>query len=505
MDIVRRIRDNVHGTIKVTAIEDKVLSHPFFQRLRRIKQLAFLQYVFPCASHSRFEHSLGVMHLASESWEKLYENQKSLARQASKFVKFEEQERLGDVQRLGFLSPTFEKMEDIFGSPQLEQLLRLAALLHDTGHSPFSHSGELFLPTWDECYAKSKTFPGYLNKYIDGKYRDLKQRKVNTGTQRVRHELFTVLMVDRILTDISSSKAGNTSLSIDPQDVACLIVPEVELSVSSPLKKHKVHRLCTHMISGELDVDRMDYLLRDSRECGVVYGIFDESRILNSLSFYWDERQQDFNLAIQFSGLAAFEDYLRARHSMYLQLYFHKTSVAAEAMIKRTSKLLGQWSLPLDIDAYAKIDEHSFASVLEGVADSRLNDASERKGFSELVRNLIFERKLWKRVFEVTSNLKSSVSNEALIEAATVMDSLKIPYEIVSSSSSLTRLRPQGEQQNSKLTLIKKDQHQFPRVVAIEDHLSLIDANSQVSIYRIYVPEDEAAKASAAIRGLAGV
>ncbi|MDQ3235558.1 MAG: hypothetical protein M3Q07_27420, partial [Pseudobdellovibrionaceae bacterium] len=62
LNLVRRIRDNLHGSIDITELEDAVIAHPFFQRLRRVKQLAFLHYVFPGATHSRFEHSLGVLH-----------------------------------------------------------------------------------------------------------------------------------------------------------------------------------------------------------------------------------------------------------------------------------------------------------------------------------------------------------------------------------------------------------------------------------------------------------
>jgi len=75
LEIVRRIRGNINSSIDVTALEDAVIAHPYVQRLRRIKQLAFLHYVFPGATHSRFEHSLGVMQLAGLAWDKLKTNQ----------------------------------------------------------------------------------------------------------------------------------------------------------------------------------------------------------------------------------------------------------------------------------------------------------------------------------------------------------------------------------------------------------------------------------------------
>ena len=93
MEITRRIRDNIHGTINISAFEDLVISHPTVQRLRRIRQLAFLQYVFPGASHSRFEHSLGVMHLSGVAWQKIFENQKNLRNVTKKYNNFEQLEK----------------------------------------------------------------------------------------------------------------------------------------------------------------------------------------------------------------------------------------------------------------------------------------------------------------------------------------------------------------------------------------------------------------------------
>ncbi|MCX6125916.1 MAG: hypothetical protein NTV34_14380 [Proteobacteria bacterium] len=233
----------------------------------------------------------------------------------------------------------------------------------------------------------------------------------------------------------------------------------------------------------------MDYLLRDSRECGVVYGIFDESRILNSLAVYWDDRSGSLHLAIQFSGLAAFEDYLRARHSMYLQLYFHKTSVAAEAMIQQANKMLPGWTLPLNAKEYASIDETNFSAILSNAARLSIASPEDRIYFDQLIRDLMYDRKLWKRVFEVASNARGSVPIESIDEAATVISGLGFRFEKVSSSNSLTRFRPRdsGSESSHFMRLIKKDDFQFPRVIPIEDQLSLIDANSRVQITRLYV------------------
>lgn len=491
MEITRRIRENIHGTINVSHLEDLVIAHPLVQRLRRIKQLAFLQYVFPGASHSRFEHSLGVMHLAGVAWNKLHENQKALRNSTSKYGDFAELEKraVKPGTTHGLLSPTFSMIDDIFGDDYPLQALRLAALMHDLGHSPFSHSGEGFMPTWQQMFEARKTLPTYVANFVAERCKAMTARGQNPSTIRVRHELYTLIAIDRVLSDIYAENPSIKSPRVSAQDVASIIAPQIPPSTNSPLLRHGMHQLCHELVSGEFDVDRMDYLLRDSRECGVVYGIFDESRILNSLAIYWDDKERSLHLAIQFSGLAAFEDYLRARHSMYLQLYFHKTSVAAEAMIKKITTMLPDWTLPIDIDQYASIDEYNMPTVLTDTAKKTIKDGKEIAEFTELLNDLMYHRRLWKRVFEVASNTGPASGVESLDEAATVIAGLGIKFEKVSSSNSLTRFRPRSgdEPSHNRLRLIKKDDFQFPRVIPIEDQMSLVDQNSQVHITRLYV------------------
>ena len=491
MEITRRIRENIHGTINVSHFEDLVIAHPFVQRLRRIKQLAFLQYVFPGASHSRFEHSLGVMHLAGVAWNKLYENQKSLRNSTAKYGDFADLERRsGKAQPAhGVLSPTFGMMDEIFGDEYPLQALRLAALMHDLGHSPFSHSGEGFMPTWKQMFDARKSLPSYISQFISDRCDSMSAKGQDPAKIRVRHELYTLIAIDRVLSDIYSDNPNLKSPKVTAQDVASIIAPQIPPSPNSPLLRYGMNQLCHELVSGEFDVDRMDYLLRDSRECGVVYGIFDESRILNSLAIYWDESDKSLHLAIQFSGLAAFEDYLRARHSMYLQLYFHKTSVAAEAMIKKITTMLPSWTLPINIDEYASIDEYNMPTVLIDAAKKTIKNKTDLDEFSTLLKDLMYDRRLWKRAFEVASNTGSSSGIESIDEAATVIAGLGIKFEKVSSTNSLTRFRPRtgDEPSHNRLRLIKKDDFQFPRVIPIEDQMSLIAQNSQVHITRLYV------------------
>ena len=219
-------------------------------------------------------------------------------------------------------------------------------------------------------------------------------------SKAVRHEIYSALLIHELLED-TYKKHPNLIIKVNPRDVVSIIIHNIDPSPESPLITHRAHELCRELISGELDIDRMDYLIRDSRECGVVYGVFDVHRILDSLCLYHDEHDNRLHVAINYSGLPAFEDYLRARYSMYLQLYFHKSSVAAEAMIAEIMNMLPHFKLPANIKEYASIDEYKIHEVLLREAKN-IDDEKKRQACVELVNDHLFERDLWKRVFEIT-------------------------------------------------------------------------------------------------------
>ena len=184
-----KVRYSIHGFIYFSEQERQLIDSPEYQRLRYLKQLALTSYVYPGAVHTRFEHSLGVMEMATRMFNKL-ENRLSI-----------KEEIIQNFKKIG--------LEII----QAKQILRLAALLHDIGHLPFSHGGEAVLP-------KGK-----------------------------RHEDISIFIIDSLRSKIDSVFFnGVTDLVIQliKKDV---VLPELYL-----LK---------YLVSGSIDADRMDYLLRD--------------------------------------------------------------------------------------------------------------------------------------------------------------------------------------------------------------------------------------------------
>lgn len=482
--LVRRIRDNLHGSIDISELEDAVIAHPFFQRLRRVRQLAFLHYVFPGATHTRFEHSLGVMHLASLAWAKLKANQARLKYSLARYQDFAATEPRGKNSQ-GRLAPSFALAEAVFDSDYVLQCFRLAALLHDVGHPAFSHSGELFMPRWSEVEASNTDLPEYLKSYIHQQIQELKNKGQDPAAVKVRHEIYSILLIEAMMRDIYKDSDA-TFHKIDARDIISIINPRIPPAQNSPLLEVGAYPLLRELISGELDIDRMDYLLRDSRECGVVYGVFDVDRILDSLCVYFDDTDQQLHVAIMLSGLAAFEDYLRARYSMYLQLYFHKSSVAAEAMMRHLTQGLAAWRLPAKVEHYAAIDEYNIGQALYEAAQI-LPSAEERDSLIILVADLLYNRRLWKRVYEV-SGPSSQISLDAIQTVQDILQKHAIRHQMISSANSLTRFQPRdaGKRSRNYLRLIRKDEQQRPRVSAIEDYSNLIASNDSVAIHRIY-------------------
>lgn len=290
------IKDSVHDHIEITGVAEQLLDTPTVQRLRHIRQLGTVQLVYPSANHTRFEHSLGVYHLADRA-----------------------------VAELGIEGKNAER-------------IRAAALLHDVGHGPFSHNIEVLI--------HRKT----------GKYHDDVEELLESGA------------VSEILRDHD----------LDPAHIAALVAGEGQFG---------------QLVSGELDVDRMDYLVRDAHHTGVPYGTIDAERLLRELTFVEDE------LVLAPGNVQAAESLLLARALMNPTVYMHPVARISKAMLRRAAERL---LATTDTDAHElrRMDDHDLLVAL------RSSDATKEFAQRYDSRRL-FKRAVWAERSNVSDDLLS--------------------------------------------------------------------------------------------------
>ncbi|MDI9535944.1 MAG: HD domain-containing protein [Bacteroidota bacterium] len=234
------INDPVYGFINIPGgLIFKLIEHPYFQRLRRIKQLGLTYLVYPGAAHTRFQHSIGSMHLVNLAIDVI----------RSKGHKITEDEA---------------------------EATRIAILLHDIGHGPFSHALE------------------------------------NCIIPDLHHEKLSLWFMDELNKEFNS-----------------------ELSLAISIFKNQYHKKFLHqLVAGQLDMDRLDYLRRDSFFTGVTEGVVGSQRIIKMLQVV------DDNLVVEAKGIYSIEKFLIARRLMYWQVYLHKTVLVGELLLSHFLKRL---------------------------------------------------------------------------------------------------------------------------------------------------------------------
>lgn len=333
-----RIADPVHGYVDFTGIERAILDHPAAQRLRHVLQNGLAYLVFPEAVTSRFSHSLGAMHLASQFLAAALRNASSEARDALESGIGEAVKRVlgkfGDVHAAAAAAQSDALVARHYASqPQADSVqlaeagLRLAALFHDLGHLPLSHDFEYGLE--DSWYrlpeAEQQTSPlGPL----------LEQQPGRTQIhERIGHQLALIL-----LKNVFSELVGTDREAV--QTVFLLALRVLESSEApDPTREEAAMQFLHSLIAGELDVDRCDYILRDARNHSFEFAVYDLARLLDNLVV----AQHDNNLvlALRPHGLSAAESFVVARYRSYQYgVRHHKVAQVGAALRYSISKIL---------------------------------------------------------------------------------------------------------------------------------------------------------------------
>jgi hypothetical protein len=401
------IVDPIHDFIRVYDHELEIIDNPIFQRLRRIRQLSGAHLTYPAAQHTRFEHSLGVMHIASQAGQAL-------------------------------------KEKEILKSDDIETL-RLAGLLHDIGHGPFSHLFEEII----------------------------QQKKIS-------HEDFGKHLILKSEIGDILSKNGYDKRSIT----------KVAFGDSK-------YQYLNEIVSGTLSADMMDYLLRDGYFTGAEHAKIDHKRLTQSLDVHKKK------LALERSALYSFESMMHSRYQMFKAVYFHKTVRAAEVMLLEVLRLSDDefGFTSFNMNEFVKLTDEYVLSIILSSKSSKLKRARK---FAEDYQN----RKLLKCVYEriLTSKMLLEKTKTNEIRASISKKSKVDENEIFVDSSVTPSIPLTPSKKESKQIILITNENGKPQ--AQELPISKIPVVSAISgfmnILRVYTPQKNRKKVEIAAKSILG-
>jgi len=403
------IIDPIHDFVRVYDNELKIIDTPIFQRLRRIRQLSGAHLIYPGAQHTRFEHSLGVMHIASMAGQALAEK--------------------------GVVS-----FDDI-------QNLRLAGLLHDIGHGPFSH---LFEEIFEE------------------------KRKIS------HEDLGRDIILKTEIGDIISKNGFDKKL------VTKLAFGDSKL------------QFMNEIISGALSADMMDYLLRDGYFTGAEHAKIDHHRLTHSLDVYKNK------LALDKSSLVNFETMMISRYQMFKAVYFHKTVRAGEVMLLEAMDLaedeLGLSSM--NLDEYLKLSDDVILAKLLNLPEHN----SKLKASKKIATNYL-NRNLFKSVFESTLTGKAITKKRMQELRGEISKKSKIDINEIFVDSSNTPSIPlsPSKKESKSIILLENNGNKTTAKEILISQIQLVSVMSGfMKILRVYTPAKNRKKVEMAAKSILG-
>ncbi|MFO0748858.1 MAG: HD domain-containing protein [Myxococcota bacterium] len=425
---VIELRDPLHGAIPVGAGELAVIDTPLFQRLRHVKQLGFGEYVFPGAVHHRYLHSIGAMHLAGE-----------VAARA--------------LLSVPNLSPA--------ARTRVIQRARLAALLHDIGHPPLSHAAESLLPTRGELLG-----PGVSDPDVRASHEDISQ----------------LVLSDSPLAETLDREFARHG--VRASEIAAIIGEKHPVIEEEGID---FGTLLHALVSGELDVDRMDYLLRDSYFAGVQYGVYDRGWLVSNVRLVVDEGVA--RLALDLRAVPSFEHFLLARYHMFQMVYYHPISDSYDATLRRWLAAVGpEARFPARLSEYVLCTDAWLRARLEASSDPWARRVVERKPYTLLAE------------LRSASDRALRPALEAALSAAGIDH---IPH---TAKPVLSRYAMAPAELRTNPLLVIEQKPGFgrgPRIQRIEDVTDLFDRYERtMRIERIYVAPEDKARARDALADL---
>ena len=399
------IIDPIHDFIRIYDHELAIIDNPIFQRLRRIRQLSGAHLTYPSAQHTRFEHSLGVLHIASQAGQAL-------------------------------------KEKGIFKQDQIE-ILRLAGLLHDIGHGPFSHLFEEII----------------------------QQKKIS-------HEDFGKNIILKSTIGDTLSKNG-----FDKKTIAKIAFGDSK------------YQYMNEIVSGALSADMMDYLLRDGYFTGAEHAKIDHKRLTQSLDVHKKK------LALERSALYSFESMMHSRYQMFKAVYFHKTVRAAEVMLLEALRLSDDefGFTSFNIDEYTKLTDEYVLSILLSSKSQKLQRARK---FAEDYQNRKLLKCVYERILTSKNLLEKTRTNEIRLSLS---KKSKVDENEIFVDSSVTPSIPlsPSKKESKQIILIT---NQNGRGQAQELPISEIPVVSAISgfmnILRVYTPQKNRKKVEIAAKSI---
>nr|MDO8043246.1 HD domain-containing protein [Candidatus Baldrarchaeota archaeon] len=407
------IKDPIYGYVHITELEKELIDTRVVQRLRRLRQLAGAEYVYPGANHTRFEHSIGVMYLAGVLAESLPVN-------------------LTD--------------EDI-------QMVRIAGLLHDVGHGPFSH-----------------IYESLSIKYLGKTHENLTQWIIS----------------DSELADILSN------MGYSPRRISKLATGNL---------REEGRFFLDQIISSAVDVDKMDFIIRDSYHTGAEYGYVDIFRLIYTMDVL------NGNLSVDLTALSSLEAFILARIESFKSIYFHKVARAVQIMLLKAMEFAKD-EIPLvsfsNIDEYLSLDDYTVWTMLRKVEKSneiikklerrQLLKAAYNRTFyvrDETVSSIFTNEKVREKIEEEIAEQANVDRENVIIDVPTLPS---VPY------------RHSIEMEPMKIPVFYRTKEGAKVPVNLRDASQLIDAlRGFMNIIRVYTWEpyrEQVAKAAESIIGV---